>query len=606
MSPRHSQVRINHRAYTTFPHWFGPESAPLFACLDVPERPATTAVIVVAPLGEEKLTTHRGLRYFGAELARDSCAVLRLDLPGTGNSFGPSREMPTWPQWEHSLTVAARHLLELGADELIVVGVKMASFLIESWYASVDTDLAQAVTGIVHWEPPLSGKRWLREQQVKFAITAGPIDEDMTTSALDFRLLEEMVPTLQGLEWKSAPLKPGAQRRVALQARSRHSAQSPLLAASTQLPLTESSPFFSPPSLIHHVPASDVDALVATIRALRSPADSRSGSGVAPEALADLRTAAHFELGGERIVETISLATPRNLLTFTTRSAERASEALVIFESTALEPSWGPAYLWVAYARHNAGDGISFVRHDTDNCGESGEVEPDDIAILYSSQSRADAIAVAEEVAHALPYRPQTDAPGERDVTLVGMCSGAWKAAEAAIELQARSVVLINLTQWSRRQRPVDKRLVRAHGLDPRTGKLIAQDQRALRSVRRDQWKRHLGGVGRRLPLFIWSLGATLGLIQFSGPMLRDLTRRGVDVKVLFSPVDFEHFNRHRGPELLRAKRSVARRTHLRRLEVPFGDHSLHRADSRRETAEVLDSTLAKIRESYCTTEAGA
>ncbi|WKD57213.1 Alpha/beta hydrolase family protein [Corynebacterium capitovis DSM 44611] len=585
--PRTTPGCMNNVGFSTYPHWFG-SNDDLFACLDVPDVGATTSVvIIVAPFGEEKITTHRGLRYLSGQLATYGLASLRFDLPGTGSSFG-SR---TWDAWLISLSSALAHARSLSLTGVSLVTVGMGAFLVESWLAQARDDEVNAVERVVHWEPPATGKRWLREQQAKFVVAAGPAPDPNRVTALEFSPSAELAAQLSSLSWQKMPLRTGPERIIATQS---DTATKPTLAplcelASTTIRVRESDPFFSPPSLVHHVPYRDIAQLVDVLSACAGHKKGAHGLQASSPRLRNLARVTRFTSPeGELLEELIELATDRALLTFVTRSATEPPRAAVVFESTANEASWGPGRLWVDYARKEAGRGLEFVRHDKDNCGESGIIAPGSIPVLYSLQSRKDAVAVASWVADGLDTLPS----GQRPILVAGLCSGAWMASEVAIALRAHSAVLVNLTQWSRSRRPVDKKFVRRHGLDPDTGKLTRAGDEAT------SWRARIKPaavvIGRFIPLAVWKAGAIVGLVQNPGPMLRCLAGRGVSVDLVFSPVDFEHFLRHRGPETLgRVRRLKVRAT---ALNAPAGDHSLHRPDSLEQTATLLDDAVQQLR----------
>ncbi|MCT1598373.1 hypothetical protein [Corynebacterium sanguinis] len=598
------EIRLESPRHFTFPHWFGEGEEPLFGCLDLPRDRATDeGFIIVPPLGEEKLTTHRGLRFLGGELAARGYAVLRFDLAGTGSSFGDHSQLTDLTRWVESISAAVSHLRGLGVARLRILDFRMSAFITEVWASHAGAGQLSCVESITHWEPVASGKRWLREQQAKFAVTVGAIVDEAAFSALEFHVPRSLADNLGALNWRQLGTEPGLRRILACSPESLNDRFLDQLRTNSDLviPLCESVPFISPATLIHHVPYNDISRFVDLAVPPKRGADA--GLHSSHPSLTTLRrevlfTSAH----GEQLRETIELRTERRLLTFVTSSAATPAKGMVIFESTANEPAWGPAYLWVAYARQHAGGGLAFARHDKDNYGESGVIERGTIPVLYSSQSREDAVELARELMGEIEAGAHGADPG-RTLMLIGLCSGAWMSVETALELGADSVVLINSTQWSRRRKPVDKKSARKHGLDPDTGEYIRPEAHLSTAGGSARLRKIIKSAtlwaSRRVPLRLWECAARFGVGQSPGQALKSLADKEVKTTIILSPVDEAHFRKHRGHETLESVGPGAWPTDVEALGVPEGDHSLYRPDSREQVSRLLDRSIGRFRSKF-------
>lgn len=598
------EIRLESPQHFTFPHWFGDHEGPLFGCLDVPRTQITDeGFIIVPPLGEEKLTTHRGLRFLGSELAARGYAALRFDMAGTGSSFGAPSDITDLDKWVESISSAVAHMESLGITRIHIVDFRMSAFITEVWASQTAAAALDSIVSVIHWEPVVSGKRWLREQQAKFAVAVGAVVDDAGFSALEFQVPRSLADSLAALNWNQLGADPRLRRVLACSSESLGDRYLEHLRSNSDLviPLDESVPFISPATLIHHVPYTDISKFLE----LTVPPKVEVAAGLhsADPVLAELRHEVCFTSPhGEILRETIELHTRRNLLTFVTASVVAQSRGTVIFESTANEPAWGPAYLWVAYARQNAGGGLTFVRHDKDNYGESGVIEPGSIPVLYSSQSREDAIELARGLA-------QEREESEQSLMLVGLCSGAWMSVEIALELGADSVVLINSTQWSRKQKPVDKKSARKHGLDPNTGEYVHPETQLSTADGKARIRRFLKSatlwVSRHVPLFLWERAARFGVGQSPGQALKSLAAKDVSTTIILSPVDEAHFRKHRGHETLASLDPAASPPSLEVLSVPDGDHSLYRPDSRAQVSHLLDRSVGRFRSRFAQAQVG-
>src|SRR6202012_6225705 len=93
---------------------------------------------------------------------------------------------------------------------------------------------------------------------------------------------------------------------------------------------------------------------------------------------------------------------------------------------------------WVELSRRIAEAGSQAVRWDPAGLGLSGQISREPWRRIYSKADITDSIAVAR---HACQ--------GAGEIQLVGICSGAWYAAQAARSIRAQSVILVNHVVWN-------------------------------------------------------------------------------------------------------------------------------------------------------------
>ena len=223
-------------------------------------------------------------------------------------------------------------------------------------------------------------------------------------------------------------------------------------------------------------------------------------------------------------------------------------------------------------AREAAALSVTSLRFDRRGVGDSGPIDADNPTSVYSHAADEDArTAVA-----ALGADP-------RNLVMTGLCSGAWTSASMALQMGARSTILVNMILWSVRRKKslMDAVLPEAPRIDPgaETTKL------PLRG-------RVKGVLQSRLPYPAWKLLGIRGITQVPEVMLEALCKRGVDTTVILSPADAAWFNQQRGPE------GVARMTHrgqtFNAIMPPVGDHPSYHRDLRNIVQTKTISSIAK------------
>ncbi|MFL0578386.1 glycosyltransferase [Dietzia sp. 179-F 9C3 NHS] len=544
--------------------WFGPVDASLFGVLEFPgDRRVRAGVVVVPSLGIEQVTTYRGLRALTERLVRDGFVTLRYDHSGTGSSTGDQLDEDAWARWTRGVPTAVDTLRALGVEDVTVVAVRAGCLVVDAAYAADDV----ARPRVVHWDPPVSGQRFLREQTAKYKLTVGDDPADPGTSVLGGHFSTSTAASLRAARWSGrTPAALVAARPLEMD----DPALAPLLDGADRLELRQSDLFTAPLAFIHHVPLPDIDALGSWLAAAAGPGYRSISPSRRETAVVGRRS------DGSRVLETVRPVTDRALHLFTTYVEGEEPKGGIVFQSTANEPPWGPTRAWVEAARDNAGAGLACHRFDKTGGGEAGTVTPGEIAVLYSHASRRDAVDVLGTL--GLPAQ---------NLLLVGLCSGGWMSAESAIRSRAGAVLLFGMIQWSRVREPVTKTFLDEHGynlekqIPPTTESRRARLKPLARNV---------------LPYRIWEALGRRGTTQVPGPLLADLMSAGARVTVALTPEDEEHFTTQRGDEGLRRLRRRGFIGQIRRIDTPRGDHNLYRPDARASAARLVSEEADALR----------
>ena len=133
-------------------------------------RTVRRRVAILCPsIGSERIRGERAFRILGDRLAARGVSTLRFDYPATGNSTGDAiaaggSEPNLVERWCTSIADAAAHATQLvpGA-EIVLVGRRLGALLA----MEASRSMPGIVTRCVLWDPPASGRTFVRELRLR-------------------------------------------------------------------------------------------------------------------------------------------------------------------------------------------------------------------------------------------------------------------------------------------------------------------------------------------------------------------------------------------------------------------------------------------------------
>jgi pimeloyl-ACP methyl ester carboxylesterase len=587
----------------------------LFGWLHTPAAGTVPSVglIICNPFGYEAICSHRASRIVADIAASIGIPALRFDYSGTGNSTDLQAEEDQLVVWTEDLESAARELRRItGVEHICLMGFRLGAAL-----ALLAARRAQPVIdGIIAIAPILSGRRYLRElRMTRLASMLGAESADALTEergvtvdsgsieVSGFHLSAGTVAALPQLEL----LEPNQLRcqkllvvddqsmptaaRLADLAAASATQSSYIKVSGLHSMLTTAPQFFTAPvTLIETIsrwllenysqaPKSARDGLNDARLALRLSDSENIGSNYdGPSDKPGIREQA-VSFGANKCLFGI----------VTTPAAPEKRRRAVILLNAGADYHIGPNRMYVSLARRWARRGYTVLRMDFAGIGDSGTRpgRPDDEVFPP---------AAMEDIGDALSFvRSQY---GIGDVTLAGLCSGAYHALRAAISgLQVSRVLLINPQNyfWKEGMTVNDMQL----------GELVRNPRMyRARAFTIESWKRLLSGkvdisyitriLGSRLFLAAESTAREVArrlkirLPNDLGWELESVTKRGVRIIFVFARAE-------PGIELLsiQAGSFVNRMGDSCRIHVlDSGDHVFSKRGPRSRMEEILDKEL--------------
>lgn len=547
------------------PLWFGPEGRPLFGWLTTPVGAlARGAVLCAPPIGREARAGRRAIRDVALSLAARGFVTLRFDFDGTGDSSGGFNDIGRDDLWIDSVVAAASFLRSLGLSSVSAVGMRLGATLI-----GVAADRHQlGLSSVVLWDPCESGQNFLRElhalealRRDDFQIVSGaPIETSdyvfSTRSVEEIRrvVLSETTSTSFG----GRTLVVSRDDRAMSKRLRDHLSSKDVewQVTKEQASLLDVDPMWAV------LPNDAIDAIV-TWFCIPDPVFSSFEVKHAPKS-AVVATAPDRLRVQERIIE----FGPRRLFGIVTEPIGDAVGPLVVMFNVGNEEHTGPSRLWVELSRRWAGYGLRSVRFDLRGLGDSP----------WPPNKQEDEFFYEAWLDDVLLVMREMNPDDASNAVLIGLCSGAYWATEAALAVRAKGVCVINpplyidVLHTIRKFETSRHRVLRKFG-----GRLKKFTQRRL-AFAKHRW----------LASAVWH-AFRLGLPpSWSEDILKKLADDDVELLLFYGIEEvwpYERIPFFRSMDFRRLEPS-----RLRRVEfVPELDHGMHAARGRARTINMLD-----------------
>ena len=525
--------------------WFGAAGEELLGVWHLPAgEVARGAVVLCPPLGKEGVHGYRTTALAAQLLSDRGVAVLRFDYRGTGDSTGQELEPDAVARWQADVVTAVAHAREVaGIGGVALAGLRAGALLAGT--AAVDCG---PLAGLALWDPAVTGRAYVREQTVLYQLKVGRDDDAEGAVSLVGGVLHPCAATaLKALSLATvAPADPATPVLVASRAeRADNRVLTELVerVRADQLTVTGH-------ELVFDVATFEISLPGASTTALAEWLATRFDGATHPVSLV---ARASIEVGctpaGAPVRERLVRLGPHQLFAVVTEPAEAGPESLLVVTlPSSTEHRAGTGRIWVDLARRLAIGGEHVVRFDRRGTGDSGLVDPSERVAAYGPTVHED----LDDVLNALGQPA-------RDTALVGHCSGAWLAGEAAAEGRAASVVLLGAARFSVGRQHEDLVLVD----DP--------DRAALALTNRSGRLRT--AVKAWIPGPLWRWLGRHDLAHVPELVLARLRAADVATTLVLAPVDYTHFDANRGVQAVERLKRGGWPVHVHAGRA--GDHAL-------------------------------
>jgi alpha-beta hydrolase superfamily lysophospholipase len=428
------QPRSGHSRATAL--WFGSADRPLFGWLHLPaDQLVRGGVVLCQPLGIEAICVYYSYRLLAERLADEGLAVVRFDYDGTGDSVGEEDDPGRLAAWTGSVAAATEVLSGAGVTSIGLVGVRMGAL-----FAAVEASRLGGVDALALWDPCLSGRAFLRQQQFLRHLgggAEGPVDDGVEAPGL--RFADDTVAELTGLDLAAieGPLArrtlvlipPDLSRPKALVRRLDQTEvewavaegqdrlldstlQEPPLGTIDRVALWLAGELDGPP--VRVTPPRSTEAVVG-----RTP----SGDPIVERAV---------QLGGPGLFGIVTEGGRSDQASVTGATDDGRPTIVLVNEGNTHHI--GQARVWVDLARTLGSSGFRVLRFDLSGNGDSDTWAGQAGHVARAPEAIDDVFAAMAAVSPSDPS----------NVVLIGFCSGAYQVIEQSLAHPPRGICVIN------------------------------------------------------------------------------------------------------------------------------------------------------------------
>jgi pimeloyl-ACP methyl ester carboxylesterase len=391
--------------------------------------------VICGPLGDEALNSYRPLVFLAEQLAAADVPTLRLSHYGTGDSAGSDDQPDRFGQWLRSIAAAVAWLRRhRGVGPVTLIGHRVGASLAAR--AACDIDDVDSLVLL----SPVSGRQLTHELTLAARIsqrvwqTNHKTDDGTWFESQGLRIVRATRDALNALDIRKLPSRPAAQAllldteerpAVLTMAESlRHSGTMAVFDTCDDLDRMQRDSYAA------GVPHVAFERIVGWVQS--QPAGSDAARIVVSLAAASL------DVGPARETP-IRFGPDRSLFGILSLPRWPAPGApAVLLVNTSANPRWGNARVAVDLARSLAADGVVSLRMDASGMG--------DTAPWTGEAGRPYAEATTTDTLHALG---ELAGRTQRPVVVLGVCSGAYHALQAACrDSRVGGLVLVNLQRF--------------------------------------------------------------------------------------------------------------------------------------------------------------
>lgn len=425
------------------PSWIESSYGSLFSWLHIPKSPQikNMGVVICNPFGSEYTHAHRSIRHLADNLSAAGYVTQRFDFLGTGDSDGSLHDSNLVATWLANIESVIESLkAKTGVSQICLVGIRLGALLAAS-FAQQST-----VDRLVLWTPCVSGRRYVREMQAvaKFSAVEKSLGNTDYIDSAGFVMSNETAADLKEINLTKLSLN--VNDSVLIVERDDLQTETDLNAALEQQGHSVATINMSgyidmmaePQETV--VPTATIKKITAWLpNELMVESSGFFGAG-------QTVTSEIFSSSDSRSVTTVLTETvyiggnDKKLFgILTSPVSDSVSSSLVVFLNSGSVHHVGPNRVYVQLCRRLAAAGVTCLRIDLPNLGDSVVDHPRDENIAYPADVSEDIGEVLSAVNENYDFKR---------IILAGICSGAYNTFHASLALrdkyQVVEAILIN------------------------------------------------------------------------------------------------------------------------------------------------------------------
>jgi pimeloyl-ACP methyl ester carboxylesterase len=539
-----------------------------------------SAVVICSPVGFEQVRSHETIRALSEVLANDGHTVLRFDYPSTGDSLDLPNSSGHVAAWIESIIEATRYAASLAdSKSTSLIGIRLGGTLANTVAQEIEIDR------LVLWEPSESGQHFCREMQILASATNSKAPNHSNNKNIDsggFVITQETQESLKKLVLGKKTLL--GHPPILLLERDDIRPNERRTSALEKDGSTVTRHEFSGYKQMMLAPQDSI-APVATISVIKEWLANQVGMtrsddrepGYEAETSTIPEPITHFSNGlSEQAIQFGPEGRLFGILTRGQKENRQNLPTLIVLAGGAV-PHYSANRMYVPLARRLATRGIDVLRVDLSGIGDSQASPDGPRQVPYTITMREDIESAMAAIG---------DISGAKSFSLLGLCSGAFGAMQAAlISDQVTDIILVNQLVYF---------------VPPEAyGKLAAGKIKAATAIDFPRNRTSPDRVLRKTLKSIGALGWWIGhLLQgrlIGGPLNRilwTLNQRNIQMVFIHSEDD---------PAidalLLPAQQTVRRlirSTRACRIIIPETDHTFSSAVSQQQLFDAVEHALVR------------
>jgi len=412
-------------------NWLPFNNDNIFFWHHIPEKNIkNTGIIIVGPIGPEYMPTHRSIRLLADNLSRSGFHSIRYDPIGMGNSSGFLDDTNIWIKWTNS----PKHLTsyfkdKVGIKNVIYIGIRSGCLVLS------DTFKVTQINTAIFWHPISRGSTFIRGIQLLDSVLYKDIDssKDNTLEGGGYPFTQELQNNIKkiNLTNQNYPELSNALVINDLPPRNESKLNNNMVAQNIK---TESVYLDGLEDMIKQVtlskiPYINLEYILNWVVKLDLAIIDRK--------IEYTMTNTHYK-NTNYVETTTTINSGKNIFGILTTPIDIDKNKIVIFTNTGAAHHAGPNRIHVDVARLLAKHGISTLRIDISNIGDSSENYEQDPPNEYPDCATDDINSAINYVDSILK---------KREIILCGISAGAHNIFHAALKSEIKSlkkIILIN------------------------------------------------------------------------------------------------------------------------------------------------------------------
>lgn len=412
-----------------YSNWMNCGTEEVFFWHHIPKKNCkNVAVIIIGPIGPEYISCHRSIKLLAEQLSHSGFHSIRYDPIGMGNSSGTLDDENIWSKWKKTPVCISEFLTKkFEYDDVILIGLRSGCILLSEVLNQLPTKT------IILWHPIIKGTTFIRSIQLLDSVLYE--DSDVTNNNI-----------LEGGGYPFTEALQSEIKKIDLLSQDYTNIKNTLLinSQSNKHPLKDI--LHSIGSKIDSYSLDGLDDMIKQVTLSKIPYTNieiivnwlneyKTFDQINPP----YPTSISPKLSTNFYCETIvNIKAKRKIFGILTTPNKQNINKIVIFVNTGAAHHTGPNRIHVDASRILSTHGITTLRIDLSNLGESTECYDIDPPEEYPDTATADINYTINFIDELLP---------DKDIILCGISAGATNIFHASLKSTCknlRTLILIN------------------------------------------------------------------------------------------------------------------------------------------------------------------